>query len=269
MNKKQIALVLECHKQWLDGISTGCRADLSGSDLSGSDLSGANLSGANLSRADLYGSNLIGADLSGANLSGADLSGSDLYGADLSGADLSGANLSRADLSGANLFRADLIGANLSGANLSGANLFRANLSRADLSGSNLSGADLSGANLYGANLYNAMLDEIASARLSIVPQEGAFVAFKKIHEGIVKLLIPETAKRSNATERKCRASEVIVLELPPGIACGHSLHDWNFTYTRGCTVKPKEDFCEDRWQECGSGIHFYLTREEAEHHIA
>ncbi len=204
MNKKQIALVLECHKQWLDGISTGCRADLSGADLSGANLSGANLSWANLSWA-----NLSGADLRGANLSGA-------------------------------------------------------NLSEANLSGANLSGADLRGANLSGAKL-----DEISSARLSIVPQEGAFVAFKKIHEGIVKLLIPETAKRSNATGRKCRASEAIVLELPPGIACGHSLHDWNFTYTRGCTVKPKEDFCEDRWQECASGIHFYLTREEAEHHIA
>jgi hypothetical protein len=238
MNKEQIALVLERHKQWLDGISTGCRAN----------LSRANLSRANLSRADLIGADLIGANLFEANLSGANLSG-----ADLSGADLSGANLSGADLSGANL----------SGANLSGANLSRANLSRADLSGANLSGA-----NLFGANLYNAMIDEIASARLSIVPQEGAFVAFKKIHEGIVKLLIPETAKRSNATGRKCRASEAIVLELPPGIACGHSLHDWNFTYTRGCTVKPKEDFCEDRWQECASGIHFYLTREEAEYHI-
>ncbi len=259
MNKEQIALVLERHKQWLDGISTGCRAD----------LSGANLSRANLSRADLIGANLIGANLIGANLFEANLSGANLSGANLSRANLSGSNLSRADLSGADLIGANLFEANLFEANLSGANLSGADLSWANLSGANLSGADLSWANLSWANLSGAKLDEISSARLSIVPQEGAFVAFKKIHEGIVKLLIPETAKRSNATGRKCRASEAIVLELPPGIACGHSLHDWNFTYTRGCTVKPKEDFCEDRWQECASGIHFYLTREEAEHHIA
>ncbi len=204
MNKEQIALVLERHKQWLDGISTGCRADLSG------------------------------------------------------------ANLSRANLSGSNLSRADL-----SGADLIGANLFEANLFEANLSGANLSGADLSWANLSWANLSGAKLDEISSARLSICPQEGPFVAYKKVREGIVKLHIPETAKRSNATGRKCRASEAIVLELPPGIECGHSLYDEDFTYTRGCTVKPKEDFCEDRWQECASGIHFYLTREEAENHIA
>jgi hypothetical protein len=234
MNKEQIALVLERHKQWLDGISTGCRADLSEADLYGANLSGANLSRANLS---------------GANLSRADLSRADLYGANLSGANLSGANLS-----GANLSEADLYGANLSGAYLSEAYL---------------SGADLSRANLSEAYLSEAKLGAVTSARLSICPQEGSFVAYKKVHEGIVKLLIPETAKRSNATGRKCRASEAIVLELPPGIACGHSLHDWNFTYTRGCTVKPKEGFCEDRWQECASGIHFYLTREEAEHHIA
>jgi hypothetical protein len=234
MNKEQIALVLERHKQWLDGISTGCRADLSEADLYGANLSGANLSRANLS---------------GANLSRADLSRADLYGANLSGANLSGANLS-----GANLSEADLYGANLSGAYLSEAYL---------------SGADLSRANLSEAYLSEAKLGAVTSARLSICPQEGSFVAYKKVHEGIVKLLIPETAKRSNATGRKCRASEAIVLELPPGIACGHSLHDLNFTYTRGCTVKPKEDFCEDRWQECASGIHFYLTLEEAEHHIA
>ena len=254
MNKEQIALVLERHKQWLDGISTGCRADLSGANLSRANLSGANLSGANLSRANLSGSNLSRADLSGANLFEANLFEANLFEANLSGANLSGANLSWANLS-----RADLIGADLIGANLFEANLFEANLS----------GANLSGANLSGANLSGAKLDEISSARLSICPQEGPFVAYKKVREGIVKLHIPETAKRSNATGRKCRASEAIVLELPPGIECGHSLYDEDFTYTRGCTVKPKEDFCEDRWQECASGIHFYLTREEAENHIA
>jgi uncharacterized protein YjbI with pentapeptide repeats len=98
---EEIKEILELHKKWWIGDSTGKRANLSRADLSRANLSGANLSGANLSRADLYGANLSGANLSGANLSGANLSG----------ANLSGANLSRANLSGANLY-----GANLSGA---------------------------------------------------------------------------------------------------------------------------------------------------------
>jgi hypothetical protein len=91
MDPKELEIVLEQHKLWLEGKTTGGRADLFGADLFGADLSGANLSGANLP-----GANLSGADLSRANLSGANLSGANLSGADLSRANLSGADLSRA-----------------------------------------------------------------------------------------------------------------------------------------------------------------------------
>jgi hypothetical protein len=39
------------------------------------------------------------------------------------------------------------------------------------------------------------------------------------------------------------------------------------FTYTVGKTAKP-DGFDEDRWNTCGQGIHFYITREEAEAHF-
>ena len=54
---------------------------------------------------------------------------------------------------------------------------------------------------------------------------------------------------------------------MPEGVTVGNSLHDYEFTYELGKTLTPKQPFCEDRWQECASGIHFYLTREEAEAH--
>jgi Family of unknown function (DUF5758)/Pentapeptide repeats (8 copies) len=197
--------------------------------------------------------NLSRADLSGANLSGAYLSG-----AYLSGANLSGADLSRADLSGANLS-----GANLSGAYLSGAYLSGANLSGADLSGANLSGAYLSGAYLSGADLSGAENADHAIAQTRILP-EGALIGWKKcVDDVVVKLRIPEEAKRSHAFGRKCRAEFVEVLEVI-GAECGVSRHDRTTAYRVGERVTC--DAWSDNWQEeCAGGIHFFITRLEAE----
>jgi hypothetical protein len=234
--------------------------------------SGANLYGANLIGADLSGANLYGADLSGANLYGANLSGADLSGADLSGANLYGADLSGANLSRANLSRADLSGANLYGANLSRANLYRADLSRADLSGANLSGADLSRADLSRADLYRANLSGakeiplLAAAQTSIVPEEGQIIGWKLCKNNVlVKLLVGKNAKRSNATGRKCRAEYVKVLAVI-GAEVGISKHDDKTEYRAGAIVRC-DKWNEDRWVECGGGIHFFLTRIEAENY--
>jgi Family of unknown function (DUF5758)/Pentapeptide repeats (8 copies) len=198
------------------------------------------LDGVGGSRADLSG-----ADLSRANLSWANLSRANLSRANLSGSDLSGANLSRAGLSGAGLSRANLSRAGLSGAGLSGADLSRANLSRANLSRANLSGADLSGANL---------------PSFQICPEEGDFIAWKKVKGGVLKLLIPASAKRtSSLVGRKCRAEFVQVLEGE-----GVSNHDGKTVYKPGSVVYP-DKYDDDIRVECTSGIHFFMTRKEAE----
>ncbi len=227
------------------------------------DFQKANLRWANLRYANLRWANLRWADLSWANLSGADLSGANLSGANLSGANLSGANLRGADLSGANLHGANLRGADLRGANLGGADLGWASLSGANLRGANLRGADLSGANLHGANLRGAEnIDATAAARLMRCPPDGAFVGYKQCRYGvIVKLMIPAESRRSSATGYKCRAEFVDVIE-----GDGVSIHDGKTTYTPGQRVTCHE-WDADRWNECGGGIHFYMSREEAEAH--
>ena len=145
------------------------------------------------------------------------------------------------------------------------ADLSRANLSGADLSGANLSGANLSGANLYGANLYGAKNAELIITRTRILP-EGEIIGWKKCVGGVIcKLRIPSDAKRSNAFGRKCRAEFVDVLEVI-GADTGISLHNGTTEYRAGKRVTP--DKWDDNWQEeCSSGIHFYITREEAEAH--
>ena len=158
--------------------------------------------------------------------------------------------------------RADLSGADLSGADLSWADLSGADLSGADLSGANLSWADLSWANLSWADLSGAI------APLSC-PDTGAFIGWKKAHGVIVKLRITEDAKRSSATGRKCRCSkaEVLSIENMDGSPFGDiqvaSDRDAKFIYRVGETVEVP-DFDENRWDECSTGIHFFITRREA-----
>jgi hypothetical protein len=134
--------------------------------------------------------------------------------------------------------------------------------SGANLSGADLSGADLSDADLSDAYLSDAEIDPLTLARLQFIPVDGDFFAWKKCNEGIVKLLIPASAKRSHGTGRKCRCSEAVVLETPNGQPAT-SQYSSSFIYRVGETVKP-DSFDENRWNACGNGIHFYLTKEEA-----
>ncbi len=147
--------------------------------------------------------------------------------------------------------RADLRGADLQGADLQGADLQGADLQRADLQRADLQGAD-------GAQLALAMS--------SFIPATGAFEGWKKCVNGIiVHLLIPADAKRSHGAERKCRASHVDVLAV---IGAKEGVSDYNqapkLTYRAGERVTAHA-WDEDRWNVCAPGIHFFLTREEAE----
>ena len=156
-------------------------------------------------------------------------------------ASLSRASLSRANLSGADLSRADLSGANLSWANLSRANLSRANLSRADLSRAE-------------------NVPDNAIYQNTILP-EGNLIGYKKLENGVVcKVSIPKKAKRvGGVAGRKCRAEYVIVLEGE-----GLSSHDNKTNYKVGKKIKPDE-FDDNPFIECTNGIHFFITRQEAE----
>ena len=231
------------------------------------------LNGEGGSRADLRGANLFGANLSDADLRGANLSDADLPGADLSCANLRGADLSGADLSCANLRGANLFGANLSDADLPGADLSGANLSDADLSGANLRGADLSGANLRNANLSGASMDQMIWDIHTVFyplqcPDSGSYIGYKKASGLVVELEIPADARRSSATSRKCRASKAKVLSITdingnPAGGQVKSNYDPNFVYAIGETVEVT-DFDDNRWNECSTGIHHFITRAEA-----
>ncbi len=214
-------------------------------------------------RAYLADANLAGANLAEANLAGANLAGAYLARANLARANLARAYLADANLAGANLAGANLAVANLADANLAGANLAEANLAVANLADANLAGAYLAEANLAGAYLADVKNADFTIAQTRILP-DGDLIGWKKCMQGvIVKLRIPEAAKRSHAFGRKCRAEYADVVEVI-GADVGISKHDSSTEYRVGQRVIP--DRFDENWaEECSSGIHFFITRLEAE----
>lgn len=197
--------------------------------------------------------------------------GADLHSADLCDANLRCANLRCANLCDVDLRDADLRGTDLRCADLYGADLCDANLRDADLCNADLRGANLRGANLYGADLRGANLRDAKGCYLSC-PTEGSFIGWKKASGHIVKLRIPEDARRSSATGHKCRCDKAYVMEIQnmDGTRATEdtvrSDNDKNFVYTVGATVEVP-DFDDNRWSECAPGIHFFIDRRAAVEH--
>ena len=178
ISQKELEMILEKHKRWLDTIGSGERADLSDVDLSYADLSGTNL----------IGTNLVGA---------------------------------------------------------------------------NLRGADLTDADLQNANLIDVKnFPDIPMA----CPTEGSFIGWKYAGNYIIKLEIPEDAKRSSGISTKCRCNKakVLAIENKDGTSADVtevcSDYDKNFCYRVGETVIV-DDFDDNRFNECAPGIHFYMNR--------
>jgi uncharacterized protein YjbI with pentapeptide repeats len=288
MEKIKLKEILKNHISWLNNDG-GERANLEGANLEranlrGANLRGANLRGANLERANLRGANLERANLERANLERANLMEANLMEAILDGANLRGANLERANLERANLRGANLRGANLERANLEraildGANLERANLERANLREANLMEANLREANLMEANLMEAILDgaklpEDVTKWFQNCPEEGDFIGWKKVtrpdeEDYILQLLIMGD-RVSPIVGRKCRTNKALVLSaydmsgkvINNGLAF-ISKYNSDFKYRIGQMVEEK-DYDPSIIVECSSGIHFFITKQEA-----
>jgi len=144
------------------------------------------------------------------------------------------------------------------------ANLEGANLEGGDLLGARLGGAILWGASLRGAKLDGAHWDHM-TVGLDAAP-EGALIGWGKKKGHIVKMRIPEDAPRSCATTRKYRAAWVETLEIADGqmTSLEYETEYGHIRYAVG-EITRADSWDEDRWNECSHGIHFFLTRREAE----
>lgn len=216
-----------------------------------------------------------------ANLSNCDISGLDMGYANLADGIFVNADMSSVGLTYTTLNDAKMSGAILKGANLSFANLFFTDLSRADLSEAILRGAFFYRSVLtsckfkYNKSLQDAIFKDVDLSKICpnvfplpmACPDTGAFIGWKKCRDRcgnpvIVKLLIPEDAKRSSATGRKCRCNKAIVLDIE-GADVAYSRYDISFVYKIGETIQV-DNFEENRFIECAPGIHFFINKQEA-----
>jgi hypothetical protein len=102
-----------------------------------------------------------------------------------------------------------------------------------------------------------------------IIPEEGAFIAWKKLSEGyIAKLEIPAKAKRTcNIINRKCRASYVKTLQIidrnSDDVKEMHGSRNHKTMYKVGRLTRP-DKYDDDFLKDCTNGIHFFVTKQEA-----
>ena len=86
----------------------------------------------------------------------------------------------------------------------------------------------------------------------------------------MIKLEIPEDARRSSATTKKCRCDKAKVL----GFYNTLGTEELDMTelvndkyekckYVKGEMVYP-DFFDEDRWNECSHGINFFVNKQDA-----
>lgn len=208
-----------------------------------------------------------------------DLSNSEFNSMDLSGKDLSNTNFDLCLFQNVVLDGADLTASSIINAGLDGCSLKNVIFENADMKGACLRGCDMTGCNIKGANLFSAVLEH---ARLDGIiadentqwfrmhcPETGPILGYKKcVNDRLVQLLIPADAKRTSATLPSCRCNKAKVLTIKSFDSTEEydeawSLVDENFVYRKGQWVEVK-DFNEDRWMDSTTGIHFWMTREEA-----
>ena len=242
ITQQQFDEILTKHMKWLTGDRDGKRGIVENKNLNR-----LKLFGVHLDKFEFYGCSFDYTELSLANLQNSVLKDCEFYRTEFRNTDFTNAIISNC-----NFMLADLRNAKFSGVSIIGdRNIF---------SNSNLAGT------------IGQSFEELIPL---VCPEHGSFIGWKKAlcktldDYVLVKLQIPEDAKRSSATGRKCRASKAIVLDIcslsddNKKYTYAVSDFDHEFVYEVGKTVKV-DDFCKDRFKECAPGIHFFITKQEA-----
>lgn len=208
-------------------------------------------------------------ELKEVQLENLDLSRFDLHNVNFAWSDFKNVNLEGANFENSILENTYFSDCSLRGAILRNSNLGGANFRFCDLSHSNIEGANLFCAVLEGARLDGIRHNENTKYFRLYCPEKGPFLGYKQcFNYKIVQLLIPADARRTSGTTNACRCNKAKVLSIKSYDLQEHymearSLVNENFVYRVG-EMAEVADFNEDRWYESTTGIHFWMTRNEA-----
>lgn len=274
-------------------------------DLSEINLSEADLSGSSFSKVKLIGAKFSGAKLEGANFMSVDLTDAvlddiDIHNGSISHSDLTRVHAKRGNyinchmwdncyensvFSASRFIAAELCDGDFRGADLSSCDFRWTDIDYVCFDNANLSNVDMRWTkNSYWASFQEANMEDIeldgspvndesveGAKNLFIpmvCPEEGSFIAWKKCRDGkVAKIQILENALRTGGTRYTCRASEVLILEIYDGEeTCDEAVNisDDKVIYHKGDYIKDEEEF-DSSINHNGTGIHFYITRAEAE----
>lgn len=162
--------------------------------------------------------------------------------------------------------------------NLSGSKFINCSFKNSNFCNCNLSDMNLETSNIKKCNFHKNILDNIIMPDYPMAcPENGSFIGYKKVIDindftkhYILKLQIPADAKRSSATDKLCRCNKAEVLNIQnldgspvDNILKVGSICNYKFIYKIGEMVE-EPNFNECRWEECTSGIHFFVNRKDA-----
>lgn len=139
---------------------------------------------------------------------------------------------------------------------------------KCDIIISNIVASVFIGADFSGENNIDMPINYNTIGMQLTCPEHGLFIGYKLVHDYLIKLEIPASAKRSSATGRQCRCSKAKVLEIT-NITSGRKIksiynkNQYGAEYTIGEMVYP-DSYDNNRWNECSHGIHFFITKQEA-----
>jgi len=181
---------------------------------------------------------------------------------------------------------ASLSGMDLSGVSFDNSRFYNARFDNSSFDNSRFYNSRFYNSSFYNSSFYNSRFynsrfdnsrfDEKSKKSIAqykylwqIIPTEGSFIAYKKASGCVLKLEIPLKAKRvCNIINRKCRASYVKTLKITDSNgesikeAAGNS--DSKTIYKVGELTKA-DSFDDNFLNDCTNGIHFFVTRKEAE----
>jgi uncharacterized protein YjbI with pentapeptide repeats len=265
ISQSKLNTAINQHEKWLKHKKGGKMLKLDKYDLSGLDFSGHNLS-----HASFQDSIIDDADFSNCVLNDATFENSRLRHTSFADADCTECDFEHADCS-----EGDFVSTNLSSAHLTDACFFLGSFSETNLTNAQAYSTDFRECDFDECDLTDIHTDEDTVGYFLTCPEKGSFTAFKKAElyqsseRVIVELKVPASALRSSACSRKCRVSKAKVVSITSLDGTkkykqnAYSMHASNFAYKIGQNVEVK-NFDKNRWNECSTGIHCFMTREEA-----